>query len=68
MGICVQLLMAGTLKRKVILRDVQCGMLVGATRAGVSMSETVDVLGISQATKSRVNKEWPEDEKISSEN
>lgn len=67
MGICVQLLMAGTLKRKVILRDVQCGMLVGATRAGVSMSETVDVLGISQATKSRVNKEWPEDEKISSE-
>lgn len=54
-------------KRKVILSDVQCGMLVGATGAGVSMSETVDVLGISQATKSRVNKEWPEDEKISSE-
>ena len=39
----------------------------GARRACLSISETADLLGFSLTTISRVNREWPEKEKISSE-
>ncbi len=42
------------------------GMVVGARRAGLSISKTADLLGFSR-TISRVYREWSEKEKISSE-
>ncbi len=42
-------------------------MVVGAGRAGPSISETADLMGFSHATISRVYREWFEKEKISSE-
>ncbi len=42
-------------------------MVVGARRADLSISETADLLGFSHTTISRVNREWSEKEKISSE-
>ncbi len=42
-------------------------MVVGARRAGLSISETADLLGFSHTTISSVYREWSEKEKISSE-
>ncbi len=42
-------------------------MVVGARWAGLSNSETADLLGLSHATISRVYRELSEKEKISSE-
>ncbi len=49
------------------LSDFECGMVVGARWAGLSISETADLLGFSRTTISRVSREWSEKEKISSE-
>ncbi len=49
------------------LSDFECGMVVGARRAGLSISKTADLLGFSRTTISSVYREWSEKEKISSE-
>ncbi len=43
------------------------GMVVGARRAGLSISKTADLLGFSHTTISRVYRERSEKEKVSSE-
>ncbi len=43
------------------------GMVVGARRTGLSISQTADLLGFSHTTISSVYREWSEKEKISSE-
>ncbi len=49
------------------LSDFERGMVVGARRAGLSISQTADLLVFSRTTISRVYREWSEKEKISSE-
>lgn len=45
----------------------ECGMVIGARPAILSISETPGLLGYSCTTISRVCREWLEKEKISSE-
>ncbi len=46
------------------LSDFECGMVVGAKRADMSISKTADLLGFSRTTISRVYRERSEKEKI----
>ena len=49
------------------LRDFERGMVVGARRAGLSMSESADLLGFTPTTISGFTENGPK-ERISSEN
>ena len=53
--------------KKCVLTDFRRGMIVGASQAGLSISVTVDLLGISRTTVSRVYSEWCKKTKTSNE-
>ncbi len=54
--------------KKEDLSDFERVMVVGARRAGLSISKTADLLGFSRRAISRVYREWSKKIKISSEN
>lgn len=45
----------------------ECDVVVGARKAGLSISKISDLLGFFHTAISRVYKEWPSKEKISNE-
>ncbi|XP_072534497.1 uncharacterized protein [Salminus brasiliensis] len=49
--------------KKSDLSDFDRGMIVGARRAGCSVSKTADTLGFSRTTVSRVFREWNQKQK-----
>ena len=49
------------------LSDIERGMIVGARRAGSSISETAGLLGFSRVRVSRVYQEWCDKQKTSSQ-
>ncbi len=55
------------MEKKGDLSDFERGLVVGAIRAGLSISKTADLLGFSRTTIVWIYREWSEKEKISSE-